>query len=82
MGIKKGAGGGINRPPQERNYPMTETTMTSQKVTFRNNGKAHRGVVISGNLFACCRCPGSQNGWLTANATIICDGHEQANCGT
>jgi len=58
---------------------MTQTT--SQPVTFRNNGKAHRGVVISGELYACCRCPGSQNGRLTCNAEIICDGHEQANCG-
>ena len=61
---------------------MTNTTgTTSQPVTFRNNGKAHRGVVISGFLLACCRCPGSQNGRLTCNAEIICEGHEQANCG-
>ena len=57
------------------------TTTTTQQVTFRNNGKAHRGVVVSGFLIACCRCPGSQNGRLTCNAEIICDGHEQANCG-
>jgi hypothetical protein len=54
-----------------------------KKVTFRsNNGKAHRGVVFSGGfLFACCSCPGSQNGKLTKFAKIICEGHEKANCG-
>lgn len=64
---------------------MTEQTPTPLKektVTFRtNNGKAHRGVVISGALFACCSCPGSQNGRLTNGAVIICEGHEKANCG-
>jgi len=54
-----------------------------KKVTFRSNGgKAHRGVIISGRfLMVCCSCPGSQNGKLTKNAMIICDGHEKANCG-
>jgi len=63
----------------------TETEMSNQdkKVTFRSSGgKAHRGVVLSGKfLFACCSCPGSQNGKLTKNAIIICEGHEKANCG-
>jgi hypothetical protein len=61
---------------------MNETTnTTTQQVTFRNNGKAHRGVVISGELYACCRCPGSQNGRLTKGAKIVCEGHDQATCG-
>jgi hypothetical protein len=51
------------------------------KVTFRNNGKAHRGVMINGFLMATCACPGSQNGRLTKNARVICEGHEKANCG-
>lgn len=54
----------------------------TKPVTFRsNNGKAHRGVLIGNFLFACCSCPGSQNGRLTQTARIICEGHEKANCG-
>lgn len=64
---------------------QTETDMGDEgkKVTFRsNNGKAHRGVIFSGGfLFACCSCPGSQNGKLAKFAKIICEGHEKANCG-
>jgi hypothetical protein len=62
---------------------MNETTKTTmKKVTFRTTGKAHRGILYeSGTLHACCRCPGSQNGRLTRDARIICEGHEQANCG-
>jgi len=55
--------------------------MADTKVTFRsNNGKAHRGVVIDGALFACCSCPGSRNGRLVEGAKIICESHEKANC--
>lgn len=53
----------------------------AKPVTFRNRGKAHRGVLIGGFLMACCSCPGSQNGSLTKGAVIICEGHEAANCG-
>jgi hypothetical protein len=58
-------------------------TISNEKiVTFRsNNGKAHRGVLINGWLMACCSCPGSQNGRLTKDAKIICEGHDKANCG-
>ena len=61
----------------------TEKPNTDKKVTFRSNGgKTHRGVLFSeGFLFACCSCPGSQNGKLTKFAEIICEGHEKANCG-
>ena len=55
-------------------------TNEAQKVTFRNNGKNHRGVLISGSLFATCRCTGSQNGRLTNGAKIVCEGHQQATC--
>lgn len=63
---------------------MTEATAPAKEkaVTFRNRGKAHRGVLFNGNfLIACCSCPGSQNGRLTNGAVIICEGHEAANCG-
>jgi hypothetical protein len=63
------------------NHMEIDMTNEAQKVTFRNNGKNHRGVLISGSLFATCRCPGSQNGRLTNGAKIVCEGHEQANCG-
>ena len=67
---------------------MTTTTQTEAQtaqnhklVTFRNGGKAHRGIMFGGFLMACCSCPGSQNGRLTNGATIICEGHDKANCG-
>ena len=57
-------------------------SIETKPVTFRNyDGKAHRGVIISGALFACCSCPGSRNGRLTNGAKIICEGHDKANCG-
>lgn len=52
-----------------------------RKVTIRAAGKAHRGVVINGHLYVTCSCPGSKNGRLANQAKIICDGHEQSNCG-
>jgi hypothetical protein len=67
---------------------MTDQTQTEtlKQVTFRNRGKAHRGIVtvggnLNGWLRASCSCPGSQNGKLTRGATIICDGWDNSNCG-
>lgn len=65
----------MNPPPK---YEM-------KKVTFRNRGKAHRGlyyIYSDGRNFltAACSCPGSQNGSLTNGATIVRDGWENANC--
>lgn len=55
-----------------------------RRVTFRNRGKAHRGLIMNYNgreyLTAACECPGSQNGKLTNGAQIICDGWERSNC--
>lgn len=51
-----------------------------KKVTFRNRGKTHRGLLMNGWLRASCSCPGSQNGKLTNGAVIICDGWEKAHC--
>ena len=57
---------------------------TERKIVFRNRGKAHRGLVLSGTngeyLVASCRCPGSQNGSLTRGAQIICEGWDRATC--
>ena len=52
----------------------------TKQVTFRKNGKAHRGLIMEGSLFASCKCPGSRNGSLTRGASILADGWEISNC--
>jgi hypothetical protein len=51
-----------------------------ERVTFRKNGKAHRGFIFEGRLIASCHCPGSQNGRLTQHAAIIAQDWNLANC--
>lgn len=63
------------------NAKQIEAQITLKPVTFRNGGKAHRGVLHGNFLMACCSCPGSQNGRLTNGAVIICEGHDKSNCG-
>ena len=53
------------------------------KVTVRAKGKSHRGLATSdGHLeYITCSCPGSKNGSLRNQATIISNGWNVANCG-
>jgi hypothetical protein len=56
--------------------------------SFRKSGKVHRGLIDKkdGALLCACSCPGSQNGRLRKEATILCQdedsekGWKLSNC--
>ncbi len=52
------------------------------KLTMRGAGKTHRATGWpDGWVSMSCSCPGSRNGRLVKQCTIIAGGWEKANCG-
>lgn len=67
---------------------MSYTSEHFNFVSFRKNGKVHRGLVDKdgSHLKASCTCPGSRNGRLTNGASILLTNEDReigwklANC--